>query len=287
MVACWLLWHTLLVSRNRPGWLPLAACAAILFIKRVDWSPGLILMASLMLIFCVLRAFTARKDQLPWSKRLAWLGIVGVWVVWAGMTYGWYNSARAGRCLLVQPTRPVVCIGDSLTAFGYPQRLQALISLPVVDLSCNGITTGEAIRSLPSLIKANPQVVVIELGGHDFVRGYGRAATKQNLERIVDTCQSIGAKVVVMEIPRGFITDPFGDLEREMARQKGLELIPDTAIRRLVLWSPSAPPGMWLKPESHLSDDGLHPNARGNRVLAEYVADALTRIYGSGVRAGP
>ena len=126
----------------------------------------------------------------------------------------------------------------------------------------------EAIGSLPSLIKANPQVVVIELGGHDFLKGYSRAATKENLEKIVDTCRSIGAEVIVMEIPRGFITDPFAALEREMARQKSLELIPDTAIRRLVLWSPHAPPGMWLRPESRLSDDGLHPNAQGNRMLA-------------------
>ena len=37
---------------------------------------------------------------------------------------------------------------------------------------------------------------------------------------------------------------------------------------------------------TRLSDDGLHPNARGNRVLAEYVADTL-RMYGPGVRASP
>jgi acyl-CoA thioesterase-1 len=147
MVACWLLWHTLLVSRNRPGWSPLAACAAILLVKRVDWSPGLIATATLMLALCALRAFTARKSPLPWSKRLAWLGTLGVWIAWASMTYGWYASVHAQRRLEVQPTRPVVCIGDSLTAFGYPQRLQEMISLPVVDLSCNGITTGDAIRT--------------------------------------------------------------------------------------------------------------------------------------------
>jgi hypothetical protein len=35
MVACWLFWHSLLVFRNRPGWLPLAACVVILCVKRV------------------------------------------------------------------------------------------------------------------------------------------------------------------------------------------------------------------------------------------------------------
>ena len=99
MVACWLVWHTLLVFRNRPGWLPLAACTAILFIKRVDWSPGLIAMVTLMLVLGILRAFTTRKSQLPWSKRLAWLGIAAAWIVWAGMTYEWHTSAQSGRSL--------------------------------------------------------------------------------------------------------------------------------------------------------------------------------------------
>ena len=287
MVACWLFWHTLLVSRNRPGWLPLAACAAILFIKRVDWSPGLIAMATLMLILCVYRAFTARQNQLPWRKRLAWLGIVGAWVAWAGMTYGWYKPAHAGRSLVVQPARPVVCIGDSLTAFGYPQSLREMISLPVVDLSCNGITTGDAIRRLPSLIEANPQVVVIELGGHDFLKGYSRAATKENLEKIVDTCRSIGAEVIVMEIPRGFITDPFACSRTRDGPARGSGTDSRYGDSETCSMEPCAPPGMWLQPDSHLSDDGLHPNARGNRVLAEYVADALPRIYGPGVRASP
>lgn len=286
MVACWLFWHSLLALRNRPGWLPLAACVAILFIKLVDWSPWLVATATIMLILCVLRLFATRKRRLPWSKRSAWLGIIGAWIAWAVMTYEWQASAQPGRRLVVQPARPVVCIGDSLTAFGYPRCLQEMISLRVVDLSCSGITSGQAISILPSLIKANPQVVVIELGGHDFLKGYSRAATKENLEKIVAACRSIGAEVIVMEIPRGFITDPFAALERELARQERLELIPDTAIRRLVLWGPHAPPGMWLRPDSRLSDDGMHPNARGNRLLADYVADALARIYGSAVRAG-
>ncbi len=82
-----------------------------------------------------------------------------------------------------------------------------------------------------------------------------------------------------MEIPRGFLTDPYAGLERELARQYDLELISDSAIRQLVLFSPYAPPGMWMK-EGHLSDDGLHPNARGNAHLAEQATCALRHLYG-------
>jgi acyl-CoA thioesterase-1 len=83
-----------------------------------------------------------------------------------------------------------------------------------------------------------------------------------------------------MEIPRGLITDPFWGLERGLARRYDLELVSDSAIRRLVLWSPYGPPGMWLDPGSRLSDDGLHANARGNRLLAEQAAQALARLLG-------
>jgi hypothetical protein len=83
-----------------------------------------------------------------------------------------------------------------------------------------------------------------------------------------------------MEIPRGFITDPFSGLERELAREHDLELIPDGAIRKLILWSRFSPPGMWCDSSRHLSDDGLHPNQRGNKHLANCVVSALTKIYG-------
>ena len=218
---------------------------------------------------------------------MAWLGIVGIWVAWAGMTYGWYKSAHAGRCLVVQPARPVVCIGDSLTAFGYPRRLQEMISLPVVDLSCNGITTGDAIRRLPSLIKANPQVVVIELGGHDFLKGYSRAATRENLEKIVDACRSIGAEGYRDGDSPRVHHRSFRALEREMAREESLELIPDTAIRRLVLWSPVRAARNVAKAGIASERRWLAPELARQPVVAEYVADALTRIYGSGVRASP
>jgi lysophospholipase L1-like esterase len=56
-------------------------------------------------------------------------------------------------------------------------------------------------------------------------------------------------------------------------------LVADTPIRRMVLWSPYGPPGMWLPKNYHLSDDGLHPNASGNRLIAGYVAAALESLY--------
>jgi lysophospholipase L1-like esterase len=176
--------------------------------------------------------------------------------------------------------RPVVCLGDSLTAGGYPALLGEKLTVPVVDLSAEGDTTQDAIEQLPEVRRLRPQVVVMEIGGNDYVQGASRQETHANLKGIISDCRKAGAEVVLVEIPRGFVTDPYGGLERELARREDLQLLSDSTIRWFVLRSPFAPPGMWLGREWHLSDDGLHPNARGNEALAASVADALEQLYG-------
>ena len=113
---------------------------------------------------------------------------------------------------------------------------------------------------------------MVELGGHDFLKKRSRAATKSSLVSIIRQLQNANAHVVLCEIPRGFIVDPFLGIEREIAREMDLDLIPDSMVRRLVLFSPFAPPGIWLTKENRYSDDGLHPNDHGNAMMARTVA---------------
>ena len=87
---------------------------------------------------------------------------------------------------------------------------------------------------------------------------------------------------MLMEIPRGFIVDPYSGLERELARKLDLELIPDTVIRNLILLSPSSPLGDSLS-KPYLSDDGLHPNPMGAHYLAKKVGRSLVRMYGPNI----
>ncbi len=89
---------------------------------------------------------------------------------------------------------------------------------------------------------------------------------------------------MLVEIPRGFVTDTFGGIERRLARKYDLQLVSDTPIRKFVFFSSLVPPGIWLDASQHLSEDGLHPNQRGNQVLANYVLGALVKLHGAGVK---
>jgi lysophospholipase L1-like esterase len=165
---------------------------------------------------------------------------------------------------------------------GYPEQLKGMLSVPVINLGMSGITARQALGQMDRVLAENPQVVVIELGGHDFLKGHGRLATKQNLSAMIDRCRAGGAEVVLMEIPRGFIFDPYASLEREIAFEKDVQLVPDTWLRQVVILGPVFPLGRWF-PDQRLSDDGIHSNRRGSEAIARRVAAALRKMYGEDV----
>jgi acyl-CoA thioesterase I len=299
LAAAWLLAFSLLVMRGRRGLVCLGACMAILVAKRPTPAPGLLALLAVMLLVLVIGVLRVWRVgaavQLPsqqTSRRFGWLSVAILWIAWAAMTFDWFAAAHCRHPVALNGDRPVVCLGDSMTSLGmfggYWQDLRKLISLPVVDMGISGRSAAQVAETyLPLLAQHEPQVVVIELGAHDSLRYHGRAATKANLIAIIDASRRLGAEVVLMEIPRAYMSDPYWGLEREIARQEDVELIPDTALRTILLHSPILPPGSWLG-EPYLTDEsGIHPNAAGNRLLAEHVAAALERMYGSAILRQP
>lgn len=234
----------------------------------------LLLLTSLLLCAALLHFGQSRKMQ--WIE-LSMLAIVFVW-----FSIGRWTDASRSAPLELDLKRPIACLGDSLTDFGYPEELQKRVTVPVLDFGRNGCTLPEAIKDLlPQIVKQKPQLVVIELGGHDFKDGRPRSEAKRHYSTIIRRIREYGGEVVLVEIPRGFITDTYFGLERELASEFDLEVIPDTLIRRLVLFGPDFAPGSMYPREQLLSHDHLHPNALGNETMADVIAGSLQRVFGS------
>ncbi len=283
VTACWLAAYTIGVVRSRrSSWL-LAVWMAVILVKRIDWPPALwVLMLLNGMVVAVSIARINSAGRVP-----AILPPALLWLAWAALAVNSYRAVHINHVPAASSNRPIVCVGDSLTSYtrqgGYPEVLAQMVALRVINLGQPGITSAEALKKLPALKEARPCVVVIELGGHDFLKDTSllkrasRAAVKRNLEVFIEAADELGAEVVLIEVPRGFIVDPYAGLERELARQYDLELISDTTIRRFVLASPIAPIGMWFG-GSQLSEDGLHPNSHGNVLLARRVLVSLQRL---------
>jgi len=282
MAFLWAAISLIALIKHRPMWPWLVCCVLIVAGKRPGYTTEFWFLAALFsfVAFIDWRSSRGKRESLN-RKRAALYALVLITATTAYGVMRW-KAANTSRHPVLDD-RPVACLGDSLTDFGYPQELAKLISVPVADFGVDGIKTNDGIKMIPEMLKANPQVVVIELGGHDYNGNKPRSATKANLAQLITAFQSRDIAVILVEIPRGFISDPYDGLERELAAEYDLQLIDDSVIRNFVFNSPTIPPGMWLSPSQRYSDDGLHPNASGNKYFARVVSRSLAAVFGNSI----
>jgi acyl-CoA thioesterase-1 len=279
MIAGWLGIAAERHLQKKAAWPSLALCLALILVKRVDW--GLRMSVLLLALLAAVALDWQGRRKPSWARwcRPAFGALLAAWIF---MAWDWHRAEHTSRRPPLLPDRPIVCLGDSLSAGGYPGMLQKRLKVPVIDLAQGGITAADGVKQIPELRTLQPQAVVIELGGHDSLRGRSREEALKDLEELILTARSLGAEVVLFEIPLGFVSDPYAGLDRELARRFDLELLSDGAIRQLVYFSPFTPLGRWSG--RILSYDGLHPNEAGNRFLADRVEGSLVRVYGPAIQ---
>jgi acyl-CoA thioesterase-1 len=141
-------------------------------------------------------------------------------------------------------TRPIIlAFGDSLTAghgvlpsVSYPSQLQAELDrlgykYHVVNAGISGDTTGGGLSRIDTELALKPQIVILELGANDGLRGIPIADARHNLEQMIVKCQAAGAAVVLagMTLPRNYGPDYIHDFEQmfpELAKEYKTALIP-------------------------------------------------------------
>lgn len=160
----------------------------------------------------------------------------------------------------------IVCFGDSITrghgaspGMDYPSQLSKLLGRPVVNAGKDGDTTATALARIETvLLKTDPRLVIIELGGNDFLNSVRREITFHNLERIVKRCTDTGAMVVILHAKLGLFADPYRDGFASIADKHNALLVTNTL--KGILGHPSR---MY---------DQIHPNDVGYTLFAERVA---------------
>ena len=104
----------------------------------------------------------------------------------------------------------VLALGDSLT-FGtgatpetaYPAVLAVATGWAVVNAGIPGHTAAQALERLPGLLETHrPALVLVSIGGNDFLRRQPEDATRAAIERICERARSAGAQVMLIAVPR-------------------------------------------------------------------------------------
>lgn len=177
----------------------------------------------------------------------------------------------------------VVVLGDSISAaYGMAleqgwvailaQRLSgAKAASDFVNASISGDTSAGGLRRLPALLETHhPEVLVLELGGNDGLRGYPTKRLRENLTAMAELGLEAGAQVVIlpMEIPPNYgprYTSAFRASFREAAEASGASLGPflldgiatDSAL---------------------MQADGIHPTVEAQTLIADLLEPVIAPL---------
>jgi acyl-CoA thioesterase-1 len=178
--------------------------------------------------------------------------------------------------------RVIVAFGDSLTAgFGVPadQTYPALLGerlrregydYRVVNAGVSGDTTAGGLRRVDWALRLKPEIVILELGVNDALRGQSLAAVRANLDQLVARFQAAGARVLVagMRLPPNYGTryaDDFHRLFGEVARTRNAPHVPFFLD------------GVGAVPRLNQAD-GIHPTAEGYTRVVEHLWPSLVPL---------
>lgn len=175
----------------------------------------------------------------------------------------------------------VAFLGDSVGAglhLAEHQAFPAVLQRRLVDeglpfhlvSSCeSGRTTSGGVSALDWVLRSEPDIVVIELGGNDGLRGIPLDEVERNLRRLVDGARGAGARVLLLGIRLplnyGEYADGFDALYPTLAEETGVAFVPYFME------------GVGGVPSMNLGD-GLHPTPAGHEKLADNVLPALRSL---------
>ncbi len=176
--------------------------------------------------------------------------------------------------------RPVlVCFGDSITAgYGlqtgqaYPDALQrdldrAGYHYKVDNQGTSGATTKDAVAELRAIVLLHPDVVIVEFGGNDGLRGLPPDQTRRNLDQVLTGLEAAHIKVLLagITLPPNYGQDYIVQFE---------QVFRDLAARHHVAFVP-----MIYKDLIHqtgvIQGDGIHPTAKGSEIIANTLLPVL------------
>jgi len=175
--------------------------------------------------------------------------------------------------------KKILVLGDSLSAglgVDYQQSWPLLLqnrlaqnnyNYSVVNAGISGDTTSGGVSRLPKLIKVHqPEILILELGGNDGLRGTSLNAIEKNLRGMINLAQrsDITVLLIGVQLPPNYgsaYTNGFENIFSGLRKEYGLSLIQGT-IKTMVN-------------EGLMQSDGIHPNVSGHKQIENIVWEVL------------
>ena len=173
----------------------------------------------------------------------------------------------------------IVCYGDSITAgYGlaegqsFPDALDKLLhaagyQYKIENKGTSGATTKDAVASLQTVLHLHPEVVIVEFGGNDGLRGLPLQQTRRNLDQVISVLQAAHVEVLLagITLPPNYGPDyvhQFDQVFTTLAAEHHTAFVP--MIYKNLIDVPGT-----------IQRDGIHPTAKGSQIIAQTLLPVL------------
>lgn len=188
---------------------------------------------------------------------------VAVFLFWylSDRTYAVKNSSSSGETIIAFGDSLVEGVG-STDGMNFVALLSDRLNIPIINAGKSGDTTSTALARInEDVISKNPKIVLVLLGGNDFLKRVPKRDMLENLERIIGMVHERGAAVILLGVRGGLITDTFESDLQDLARETGSAYVPNVLDG--------------LLGNAQYMDDPIHPNNAGYAIIAERVYPVL------------
>lgn len=156
----------------------------------------------------------------------------------------------------------IVAFGDSFV-FGqgatqgndFVSLLGAKLGREIINSGVSGNTTQDGLDRMDAVIQEDPGIVILLLGGNDYLRKVPEEETRKNLGVLIETFEKNGSVVVLLGVRGGVLQDGREGMYEDLSSKYGTVYVSDVLD------------GIFLNTE--LMSDGIHPNDKGYAIIAE------------------
>ncbi len=159
----------------------------------------------------------------------------------------------------------IICLGDSLTqgigatpGHDYPSLLAKALGMKVINAGVDSDETEDVLKRLDrDVLSKDPRMVIVLIGGNDYLDGVPRKETLENLDEIIRRIQAKGAMVIFAQIGSSYLGDKLQNKYDQIAVSRRVPVVPK--ILRDYFFDPT------------LKSDRLHPNDKGYEMIAKHI----------------
>ncbi len=189
-------------------------------------------------------------------------GVIGIIVVLALGVLWYYFRTQEDITNYPPKNQTIVAFGDSLV-FGqgatkgndFVSLLGVKLGRVIINLGVSGNTTKDGVLRVDEVLKEYPGIVILLLGGNDYLRKVPEEETRKNLGMLIETFEKNGSVVVLLGVRGGILQDGREEMYEDLSKKYGTVYVPNVLE------------GIFLKPE--LMADGIHPNDKGYTIIAK------------------